>query len=454
MKTLQLCSVVLLLAACGSVKPGGADSGAGGGTGGGGSAGAPGGGTGGGSFGADGGLPLALACQTLVARRCDYLVRCQLLGDAEASRRDCAAWLGATWCGPSKWPSRVGSPVATLKYDSSLAQACADAFQSRSCNEWKDVPLACERFLLPNVLMGQGCYGGYTECIEGVCRGASCPRTCQSRGAVGGVCTLTADCVNGLYCRRTPGITGLGQCATYGTTGLSCSGTEPCGPGLSCVAGKCVSPPVAGSPCLGSVCDESAFCVAGADGGLCAPRRVAGAACSDDVQCQSALLCDPVSSTCVAKILSQAGAVCSLRQECPPGTVCGGASAQVNGTCQNPSAGGGACSNSTDCQASLRCGQADGGKVCGPRLSSGISCADDRDCQELNVCLSSSCTRLPLTGESCEVTKKCLFGPCVGVGDGGSVCGAPGGPGAPCQSEGDCASGRCASGQCLTDCAP
>ncbi len=443
---------MLLLAGCAG-SPGG-PGGLGGGV--------PDGGTGaGGGSGGGGstieGLPVASACSVLNVKRCDYLERCGLIEKASTTAyRDCQAWLLATWCGPSKWPARVDPDVGTLLYDPRLGQSCADAWATRACEDWDTVPSTCNRMISPNASPLQACYDGYTECTENqVCRGAACPRSCQSLGAVGDSCQFDSDCRSLLYCKRAVAVTGAGTCTNLGTANTVCGPEEPCAPGFTCVAGRCIVPPTVGSACAtGGICDEVSWCEFTLDGGTCSMRQGAAARCTDDVQCVNGYLCQ--TGRCTPKVLATKMAECSDRQTCPTATTCVGATGNTLGRCQNPLDVGDPCIASDDCKKHLACASTDGGfsLTCGPRQPARASCSVDRDCQLLAKCVGGVCQRLPGLGEACTEAKACLAGPCVATDGGAFVCAERFGAGARCTGDGECASGRCVSGMCLTGCAP
>lgn len=434
-----------------------------GGGGGGGTSGSGGGGFGGGSnsgggngggVSLDAGLPEKNACAILDMRRCDYYARCGLIDSTDTARRDCTAFLAATWCGPSKWPARVD--VGTLLYDPLAGQACADAFTTRACDKFQTLPTACDQLVKPNVASMQPCYDGYVECLDSsqVCRGAACPRTCQDKGQLNDVCQRDSDCKTSLYCKLSAQATGSGTCQMFGTVNTLCGNGEPCGPGLKCVLAKCTAPPGEGMPCPMGVCDDQSWCQSTADGGTCVQRQMQGSSCTDDVHCLPGLICQMMQ--CTPKVVTEMGAECSDRQSCPPGTVCVGATTMQLGHCLPPLMESTACISTDDCQAQLACTSADGGlgMSCATRSPNGASCTVDRDCELYSRCLGNLCTRLPYTGQDCTATQACLFGPCVGSADGGSICADRFGPGAQCQHDEDCASLRCLSGLCLPTCAP
>lgn len=446
--------LALLVCACG-FAPGPLKSGGGaGGSGGAGGAGGSGAGGGGGTIVVEG-LPVKMACTVLNAKRCEYLARCGLIEDSDMGRRDCVAWLIDSWCGPTRWPSRVAA--GTLLYDGKLAQQCADAFgPARSCDDYDALPSVCNRFTSPNVSPLRACYDGYPECTEGlVCRGAACPRTCQPLGISGDTCQVDTDCRPLLYCKRAVVVTGAGTCTNLGVAGSVCGADEPCGAGLVCAGGKCLQPPSSGSPCaMGNICDDTSWCQFTPDGGACTNKQGAGVSCTDDVQCSAGYLCQQ--NKCEPKVLGVLPAACSDRQTCPLGTTCVGASAMLLGLCEPPITAGEPCLASDDCQRHLACAPSDGGwsLECAFRQPNRGACTLDRDCQILSRCKGGVCTRLPVTGQSCVEERACLFGPCTGVADGGAYCADRYGPGTQCQLDSDCASNRCVGNMCLPACAP
>jgi hypothetical protein len=452
-----VCTHAVFLA-CTPIPFTGGDSGSGGGTGFGGGTSSLGGGGfgfGGGTATGDAGLALGSACGTLNERRCDFYARCALIDPGDSARRDCLAYMQATWCGPAKWPARVA--VGTLSYDPLSAQSCADAFLTRACEDFDSLPPPCGDVTAPNVALQQACYDGYDECTTGVCRGAACPRTCQLTGHMGDVCQFDTDCnatdVPALFCRLSVVATGAGTCEPLGMANDLCSAEEPCSAGLLCVSTRCLMPPTLGAPCPKGVCDDTSWCDATADGGSCSARSPAGSQCTDDVHCQTNLICQ--GGQCVSIKVLTTGSTCSDRQTCPTGTVCVGATANLLGTCEPPLEKDQACISSDDCQAQLACAPYDGGLAtgCEERLTNGAACTLDRDCEIYSRCLTGQCVRLPITGQDCSNAKECLFGPCV-ASDAGMLCVDTYGPGAHCTHDDDCASDRCLSGMCLPTCAP
>lgn len=404
-----------------------------------------------GGGGTDAGLPWRTACTTLNARRCELLRTCGVIEDTTDAYRACFAWLTATWCGPTRWQSRV--EVGTLRYDGVRALTCATDWTTRACSDWATEPLSCLRFVSPAVSLGGRCYDGFQECADSVCRGGGCPRVCGARGGIGEVCVTASDCQPNLYCRP-PLTTGSSQCTAWGLEQAPCSPTQLCGPGLVCTSGGCRRLPQAEQACLLGRCDDSSFCVVGADGGQCELRRDAGVACTDDTQCGVGLVCETTRQQCVSAVAATVGGECAPPQQCPAGATCIVEAGQQVGTCLAPKRAGEACRAASDCQGHLTCLEADGGHQCGARKPNGAPCTTSRDCLALSACAGGACAALPVLGEACSAMKPCLWGACLDTNDAGAVCIEPQGAGQPCRTGGDCASGRCEQGLCTSACLP
>src|SRR2546430_13930429 len=113
-------------------------------------------GTGGGQGGGSGGLQVESACGALSNARCQYYLRCGLVGPTQL--QDCVNYLAATWCGSKyRWSPFV--KANTLAYDGVYAQRCADAFAGRACTDWESLPTDCGKILSPNLNVNQRCYG-------------------------------------------------------------------------------------------------------------------------------------------------------------------------------------------------------------------------------------------------------------------------------------------------------
>ena len=400
----------------------------------------------------DGGLQPEAACSLLNGKRCDYLARCGLINSDVQSLDQCEHYFEATWCGPMTWPSHVAA--GTLKFEPSRAESCASAFDTQACGEWNTLPDSCTRFLVPRVALGGDCYDGFTECTEGVCRGSSCPRTCQPRALLDDPCTSDAECKTPLYCKRSPFMPATGKCAAFGTNGTACENDKECLEGLHCLNQTCRALPAPGTPCAEGLCAETGYCDGVGDAGICITRKSEGATCTEE-QCASGLVCDPIRAVCVRVQLSS-GDLCSLAQVCPQGQVCVGASANSAGTCLAPKMENEHCETSLDCESHLACLAADGGFTCQRRSMAGSSCRTSATCQAGATCLNGSCVELPGPGQSCADTRECRWGLCRDVAntDGGAICGALLSAAQPCTRGEECASGACVANTCVARCVP
>lgn len=405
----------------------------------------------------DGGLPASLACATLDAARCAFLARCGLVGDDDDAQARCRARLEATWCGPTMWLPRVRSPINTLRYDGRRAQACADAFATRRCEDFDGLPQECGTFLAPAANLKQQCYGDYEECIEGVCRGGACPRSCQPRGVRGDACQRDGDCVTGLYCRQPPGRPS-GACTSYGAVGDFCDGTDHCQGDLLCSASQCKATPGLDQPCVDGRCDDNTRCVAGSDGGVCVARLPESAPCGGD-ECQPGLACLPSSGQCEPERLTALGAPCLAGQVCPTGAACVGWTNEAPGACETLHDEGAPCTRHGDCQPHLACLEvefADGGpsgRACARRQPVGGDCDDGRACDVQAVCVEGRCVPLPSPDDACGEAGQCLWGACR-VTSAEAWCVGLLGPGAACQADDECAGHRCVGGACVAACTP
>ena len=400
----------------------------------------------------DGGLNAGEACAVLNESRCAYLARCGLIENNAQTRLECERGLEASWCGPMTWPAHVAK--GTLRYDPLRAEACAESFLTQTCGEWATLSDSCQRFLLPRVPLGQDCYDGFAECADGVCRGSSCPRTCQPRALLDEVCTVDGDCRSGLYCKLSPFMPSVGQCAAYGSNGTACESDPECLDGLHCIMQQCRALPAPGLSCVEGLCSEAGFCDGVGDAGVCLPRKTEGTACTAG-QCLNTFVCDPVRAVCVRIALSS-GDACSLAQKCPATEICLGATDLSAGVCHPAQPEGQPCLAHRDCEAHLACQPADGGNTCQRRAPAGSTCPTTQTCQTGAVCTASVCTELPLPGESCADTRACRWGLCrdLANSDGGAVCGPLLSAAQPCTRPEECSSGQCVNGSCVARCLP
>lgn len=397
----------------------------------------------------DAGLLLADACPTLNRARCTLLTRCGLIDDAQTAFAACVAQFEATWCGPLTWLSHVSS--GALRYDAQGGARCVLALEEQSCGTWSVLPALCTTFLTPHAQLGEPCFDGYGECADGVCRGATCPRTCQVRATAGEVCVLDGDCRSGLVCKAPVLGSGNSVCATPGVDGTACLDSSECAEGSTCLGRECRRLGLAGESCTGGLCAPSAYCDVSSG---CVARVDQGEPCTGE-QCMADSVCDPLSRTCVPATVT-AGNACVPAQACPSGQAC-----LVNETqdsvCQPLRSLGAACLDSSECETNLSCrGEIDAGLTCQPRAGAGERCQANRDCQPTATCLEGTCVALPMPGEDCTATRRCRWGLCrdsIYV-DGGGVCGSTFSAGQPCKADDECSSGQCNGSLCTTRCAP
>lgn len=401
----------------------------------------------------DAGIPPLEACALLNAARCDGLARCGLIAADETAREACLRSFEATWCGPSTWPPHV--TAGALRLDSARAMACVTALERQVCSSWPAMPDPCTRFLLPRVSLGQPCFDGFDECLDGVCRGNACPRTCQPRAVEGEVCNDDQECRSGLSCRAGPFST-TSVCSAPSNVGGYCTVDDDCATGLGCSQLQCKVLPSAGSKCLDNRCIDLAYCEIDSTGGVCAPRKTEGEPCTG-AQCATGLVCDGKSGTCVQQ-LAALHERCTPAQQCPAGATCTQLDADGVGTCAEPASEGETCLTDGDCEEHLACvlGDGDGGSTCGRRGEPGAMCVSNQQCQVSAECANATCSALPLPGENCAATRRCRWGLCrdVAGSDGGAVCGALLSPGASCRTDAECISASCKDGRCLARCVP
>lgn len=399
----------------------------------------------------DAGLPLNAACAVINLARCASMQRCGLLEPTSQALATCLTFYEKTWCGQSTWISRVKASLPTLRYDAVRGEACAEAFDQHSCDAWQTEPEVCQRMLVPNVSQGQRCYGAYQECTDSVCRGEGCPKTCRALGGLGEICSVNRDCRPPGYCRPSKFSPGVGVCAEYSALNEICDSTDECTAGLICVLGVCAPRPTTGARCINSMCDDSSYCAAIGDGGVCFGRADAGTQCTASTQCRLGHLC--IHGLCQ---LEQVGIAepCTPLQRCPDNTVCA-LSDTVMGTgrCEAPKRLGSLCGWSGECVPSLACRDVDGGFRCSERAPAGSPCLQDRDCDVFSSCVENACLPRSAPGGLCGARRPCLFGACV-EGDDGGVCVSAGPPGTRCDGGASCASGVCLAERCAAACAP
>jgi Cys-rich repeat protein len=316
------------------------------------------------------------------------------------------------------------------------------------------------------------------DCPAGYrCDAGTCVRT-STGGGMCDPCSSQEDCTGG-YC-----LTGFPDGGLY--CGTDCTSDADCGAGNTCVSvgtgytWQCIP---ADGDCSGvsAGCTTDGDCPSGyrCDGGSCVPDE-APPECYYDSDCPSGYHCED--GSCVADTPPPSD--CTTDGDCPFGYRCDGGSCVPTGA---------ECTRDEECHAGYHC---DDGS-CVSDDPAPPECTVDSECPEGQVCRSGLCVRPPGTegrafGEPCADTAQCLSALCLdgyctmtcppanplGVGEARAPCpagyycddvgcgegecrrGSPGAgaTGAPCASDGDCATAHCAliggAGVCLAPCDP
>jgi hypothetical protein len=195
------------------------------------------------------------------------------------------------------------------------------------------------------------CPPNQTCTVEGICR-RSCT-TPQLSGMNGG---QTCEC-NG---PQPPGTSSGDQCDLDLYCRPSCSGGPPggnsCMPGVGCPSGLVCDTMINicrqqcnGSPDGGSNCPEGFECIVDSQSTchICRPKGgpgTVGSTCSSGTGCNSGLICDPFSHTCLFAC-GMGGSSCGPFGNCPNGSGCD----PMMGNVCRPLCQGGQCSNGGMC---------------------------------------------------------------------------------------------------------
>jgi hypothetical protein len=263
----------------------------------------------------------------------------------------------------------------TMSYDGGHVDACIAAIEAQGCDVINSrTPSACDAVLIGELSPGDAC--SINEQCEGdayCMNDASCPGTCQPRGAVGTACTTDEACQSGMKCMNE-------------SCGVPAGENAPCGGpgGIDCGGGLI---------CVGS----------GAEPGNCrTPATVQSGALHGACNVQMTQLCQPGLSCVVASATSMTcemggiaiGADCQLAvpDMCADGAFCDGtniATGDLTGTCAALPTSGMACASVVfggSCAAGLHC---DSG-TCRETHEAGGACTSGGDCYSAN-CVSGSC---------------------------------------------------------------
>jgi hypothetical protein len=308
---------------------------------------------------------------------CGALERC--LGAASASYFDggsCQSSLEpATKEGSvSAFPAAVSK--GTLVYDSTKVPECLTSIRNSGC----DYPNRRLGALCPDVATGKVALGGAcsvnAECgAAAYCKVSACPGVCTALVAKGVACAADDDCEDGLICDAT-----AKKCLAAGKKGSACSESAPCGTAF--------------------VCDGSAHCVefgsvfGATEGKVCDPQG--------QVLCQAPLTCALVGVDTQQKGVWKCekpptAAAChvALPEQCSPGSYCE-LSGGVTGVCKPAPMASAPCASRLPsdmtvakdiCAPGLAC-WADG--ACHARAHLGQPCSADENCYS-GTCITKKC---------------------------------------------------------------
>jgi hypothetical protein len=360
----------------------------------------------------------ALSCvaeTTTVSRCCATSLGCDPAKcKVCTSAGTCAGCAAGSYCMEAA-PGGIGTCAA-----GGLDTPCAGDAQCPSGYKC-DVPNAkCK------ALAGSDCPGGVTNCYPGMGLVCNSSMKCAAPAGAGGPCTTADDC-GGLACIAAKAggkiccsATCGSGCDVYCAVGgaaceSSCSDTQYCGAGNTCMAklgpgAPCTSSSQCGATaptCVAAKAGGSICCAMGCNPAMCSFCAAGGATCES---------CAAGSEYCAPGSGTTAG-MCSARQA--PGTTCNAAVAnQCLGTCDTTTCKGligQSCAGATThCAAGLQC---EGG-VC--RGDVNATCAGDAQCLMANYCdagTSKCAAKLPM-GAACARDEMCTSGTCPGAPSG------------------------------------
>lgn len=199
---------------------------------------------------------------------------------------------------------------------------------------------------------------------------------------------------------------------------------------------------IAGTLAAGSVCGANEQCV-GPNGycriaatavcGTCSTESAAGAACTDNSDCQAGLVCGTAAGAAAGACVTPgaAGAMCDSGHPCQGGLVC------YNTTCSAPVEAGGACdatAQNCDLPNGLYCNPtskvcataatAAAGGSCGYSASANTYtlCAGEASCNGATTTTAGTCGAVAADGAACGLNMATCMSPAICVND---VCTLP-----------------------------
>ena len=253
------------------------------------------------------------ACQTFAYQMCSYLQSCSAtsLQNRFGDTATCQTVQLGTCLNSQRAPSTGASPAK--------ATGCVDALSTWLCSDFlygQNVPPACQT--ATGSLANGGSCGVNQQCQSGYCAlppNGACG-TCAAMPPVGASCAEFV-CPRSLAC-----VAATQTCAAYAEQGASCSASQPCLDGVTCVGATATAPgtcevgvATANSPCVftGAGCDFYAGLACNALTGECetAQLQPPGAACGVVAnQSASCIAGTCLRGACVANI--PIGGVCDI----------------------------------------------------------------------------------------------------------------------------------------------
>jgi hypothetical protein len=230
-----------------------------------------------------------------------------------------------------------GAKTGSVKYSEDAAGSCLDALRNPSCT------------------------------FEGLHGEDPCDDLFSGTVAMGGACTISAQCAGDASCEQTDQDCDRDVACCPGTCGASSvvvAAGAPCGENDICPSNQYCKPPASGDvgTCTalitteGTACDsffacqDPMICNGFADMPTCEKSAGTGETCKPDnlIPCaKDSDHCDAATMKCVGPLAT--GATCEFSSECGPDSTC------VD-TCQKNLGVGGTCSDTTaDCLGSLSC---------------------------------------------------------------------------------------------------
>ena len=237
--------------------------------------------------------------------------------------QDCTPWVVPYYFGDiatCKTRNRMGCTDTFVANGATVTpsqvQACMDAQNQASCNDWFAgvVPPSCD-FPAGTLSNGATCATA-DQCASESCNyGNSLCGACATPAPAGGSCQ-SVNCAEGLVCA------GAYTCVTMGAAGGVCDSGHPCQSNLVCVNGTCSAPLAPGS-----ACNPQASACNGTQGHLCA------------------------NGTCQAVGMAGTGQACGYINNgvtlCSASGTCNIPQGQSTGSCAAAAADGAACNNET-----------------------------------------------------------------------------------------------------------